>query len=86
MPSSQRRGPRPSGVKAGVGLQGGTVSAGCSSLVDPGRAVTAEAWTHPLGTIPAPETGASSLESDLIRNICRADLSASQDPWPGLVR
>lgn len=53
---------------------------GYSSLVGPGRATTAEAWTHPLGMFPALETGASSLESDLIPNICGADSKCQSGP------
>ena len=53
---------------------------GCSSLVDPGRATTAVAWIHPLSTTPAPETGASSLESDFILDICKTDSKCQAGP------
>lgn len=60
-------------------------SVGCRSLMPTGRAAAASVWPHPLGTSPAPETGASSLESDFILDICTADSQCQSGPmaWPG---
>lgn len=51
----------------------------------PDGAKAAEAWTLPLGISSVLEMGASRQKSELIHHICRADSSASQDPWSGLL-
>lgn len=77
---SQRRRPRPSGVKGLSRTLGRNRFRGCSSFTDPGGAAAAEAWTLPLGMSSAPEIGASRIESDLIHHICRADSECHSGP------